>query len=38
MTDAPPMDDLLGKLYEYLLNGVCCCQIISQDGKAVDRL
>jgi len=38
MADAPPIDDLLGKLYEHVLNGVCCSQIIYQDGKAVDRL
>ncbi len=33
-----PIDNLLSKLYEHVLNGVCCSRIIFKGDQPVDRL
>jgi PAS domain S-box-containing protein len=36
--DTPPLDELLGSLYEHVPSGVCCSRIIFNGEQPVDRL
>ncbi len=37
-SDQPPLDELLGNIYQHMLNGVCCSRIIFEGDEPVDRL
>src|ERR1035438_526839 len=38
LSDQPALDELLGNLYEHVLNGVCCSKIVFEGQEPVDRL